>query len=85
MKRSKMRPGSFALPGEKRYPITDVAHARNAIARVGQNGTPAEKAKVYGAVKRKFPALAERSTVIPTRRGPGRRIGQPKGARSGKR
>lgn len=85
MKRSKMKPSSFAMPTEKRYPINDMAHARNAIARVGQHGSPAEKAKVYAAVKRKYPALAERSTVIPTRKGSGRRVGQPKGSRAGKR
>lgn len=82
MKRSTMKPSSFAIPSQKKYPLTDTAHARNAIARVNQKGSPAEKAKVYAAVKRKFPALAERSTVIPTRKGTGRRIGQPKGSRN---
>lgn len=44
---------SFALPG-RRYPIPDESHARNALARVSEYGTSAEKAKVRAAVKRKF-------------------------------
>lgn len=79
MKRSRMAPSSFALPKTKQYPITDVAHARNAIARVNQVGTPAQKAAVYAKVRAKFPALAKRSTVIPTKTGPGRHFGQAKG------
>ena len=47
---------SFALPG-KRYPINDAAHARNALARVAQNGTPAEQAAVKKAVAKKFPSI----------------------------
>jgi len=54
---------SFALPagsgGSKKpaYPIEDKRHAVAALARVAKNGTPAEKAAVRGAVKRKFPDL----------------------------
>ena len=57
--RKHMKASSFALPG-KRYPIPDLAHARNALARVAQNGTPAEKAKVRAAVHRKFHSLAKK-------------------------
>lgn len=85
MRRKQMKPSTFAIPSQRKYPIPDVKHARNAIARVRQRGTPAEQAKVFAAVKRKFPALAERSSVIPTRRGTGRRVGQPAGARNRKR
>lgn len=57
---------SFALPGKGEgkegkgagsYPIPDKAHARNALARVSQHGTPAEKSKVRAAVHRKFPDI----------------------------
>ena len=48
----------FALPG-KRYPIEDKAHARNALARVSQHGSPAEKSKVRSAVHKKFPAIGK--------------------------
>ena len=47
---------SFALPGG-RYPIPDKNHARNALARVAQNGTPAEKATVRRKVAAKFPGI----------------------------
>jgi hypothetical protein len=46
----------FALSGG-RYPINDPSHARNALARVSQHGTPEEKAKVRGAVHRKYPSI----------------------------
>lgn len=50
-------PGSaFALPG-RRYPIHDLAHARNALSRVAANGTPHEKSVVRIKVKRRFPAV----------------------------
>lgn len=55
--RKHIAPHNFALPGG-RYPIHDIAHARNALARVSQNGTPAEKAKVKSAVHKKYPSLA---------------------------
>ena len=55
--RKRMKSSSFALPGAKKYPIPDKAHARNALARVAQHGTAAQKAKVRKAVKRKFPSI----------------------------
>jgi len=54
--RNKLSNKDFALPG-RRYPIPNESHARNALARVAQNGTAAEKAKVEAAVKRKFPGI----------------------------
>ena len=55
--RKKLGKKSFALPGKRKYPIPDKAHARNALARVAQNGTPAEQKKVKAAVKRRFPSI----------------------------
>lgn len=55
--RKKIPTGEFALPG-RRYPVEDEAHARNALSRVSQDGTPAEKATVRRKVGRLFPALA---------------------------
>ena len=58
--------GDFALPGKGdgpegkqggSYPIPDESHARNALARVSQHGTSAEKAKVKAAVEKKFPNI----------------------------
>jgi hypothetical protein len=57
--RSGMGSGEFALPG-KRYPIEDKSHARNALARVSANGSPAEKAKVRSAVHSKFPDIGKK-------------------------
>jgi len=54
--RAHIKPANFALPGG-RYPINDKVHARNALARVAQHGTPAEQAKVRAAVHRKFPGI----------------------------
>lgn len=46
-------------PGSGSYPIEDKAHARNALSRVSANGSPAEKAQVRAAVKRKFPGVGK--------------------------
>lgn len=54
--RNALPSSAFALPG-RRFPIPDAAHARNALARVSQHGTPEEKAKVRAAVHRKFPSI----------------------------
>ncbi len=54
--RDKIPGSSFALPG-RRYPVEDPAHARNALSRVSQFGSPAEKTKVRAAVHRRFPAI----------------------------
>ncbi len=54
--RNSLPDSAFALPG-RRYPIHDESHARNALARVAQNGTPEEKAKVEAAVKRRYPDI----------------------------
>ncbi|MGC2403547.1 MAG: DUF6582 domain-containing protein [Acidobacteriaceae bacterium] len=51
---------SFAEPDKRKYPIENEAHARNALARVAQSGTPAEKAKVKAAVKKKYPSIGKK-------------------------
>jgi hypothetical protein len=65
-KRQKLPSKDFALPGKGEgkagkgsgsYPIPDKSHARNALARVSQHGTAAEKATVRRAVERKFPSI----------------------------
>ena len=65
--RQRMPKGDFALPGRGEgkkgagagsYPIPNKSHARNALARVSQHGTPAEKATVKRKVKAKFPGIA---------------------------
>jgi hypothetical protein len=54
--RKKIKPSNFALPG-RRYPIHDASHARNALTRVAQHGSPSEKKKVKAAVRRKYPGI----------------------------
>lgn len=60
--RKKLSRKSFALPNKRKYPIPDKAHARNALARVAQNGTPAEQRKVKAAVKKRFPSIGKKKT-----------------------
>ena len=64
--RQGLSKSQFALPGKGEgpegkqggsYPIPDESHARNALARVSQHGTTAEKAKVKSAVEKKFPDI----------------------------
>jgi hypothetical protein len=48
---------SFAEPKERKYPIENESHAKNALSRVSRFGTPSEKARVKAAVKKKYPSL----------------------------
>lgn len=62
-KQRKSLPSStFALPG-RRYPINDPNHARNALARVSQHGSPEEKSKVRAAVHRKYPSIGMKGAI----------------------
>lgn len=58
-RRAEIPGGDFALKG-RRYPIEDASHARNALARVAQHGSSAEKATVRAAVKRKYPGIGQK-------------------------
>jgi len=66
--RKSLPSSSFALPGKGTgssgkgpgsYPIPDKSHARNALARVSQHGSSAEKARVRAKVKAKFPGIGQ--------------------------
>lgn len=59
-RRKKLPKSAFALPGGK-YPIHDKAHARNALARVAQFGTPEQKAAVRRAVARRYKGLGKKT------------------------
>ena len=56
-RRNKLSKHLFALPGMRKYPIEDIIHARNALARVAQHGTPAQKAAVRRAVRKRYPSI----------------------------
>ena len=58
--RKRLKKTSFALPG-RRYPIHDKAHARNALARVAQNGSASEKKRVRAAVHRRYPTMGRKT------------------------
>lgn len=55
-KRRKLPAKDFAL-GKGHYPINDEKHARAALARVSEYGSPQEKKEVEEKVHRKFPGL----------------------------
>ena len=57
--RDSLPNSSFALPG-RRYPMEDIIHARNALARVAQDGTPTEKDKVRRKVSKVYPELKQK-------------------------
>ena len=56
-KRKRMKQGSFALEKEKKYPINDISHARNALARVSAHGNAKEKYEVRREVFARYPSL----------------------------
>jgi len=58
--RKHLKSSSFVFPGERRYPIEDKNHARNALARVSQHGSSSEKAKVRAEVHRKYPDIGSK-------------------------
>lgn len=67
--RQALPKSSFALPGKGEgpkgagsgsYPIPDPSHARNALARVSQHGSSAEKAAVRAKVKAKYPGIGQK-------------------------
>jgi hypothetical protein len=66
--RQSMPKSEFALPGKGSgpkgkgggsYPVPDLAHARNALARVAQHGSPTEQATVRRKVHERFPTIGK--------------------------
>jgi len=66
--RKKLPKSQFALPGKGEgpqgkgagsYPIPDRAHAANALSRVSQHGSPAEKKAVRAKVHKKYPDMGD--------------------------
>jgi len=57
--RKNLSAGEFVFPKERKYPIHDKNHARNALARVSQFGSPAEQKAVRAAVHAKYPDIGE--------------------------
>lgn len=61
--RDRLHESTFALPAERKYPIPDISHARNALARVSQHGTAEEQKKVRAAVYHKYPSLKKSAEI----------------------
>ena len=62
--RQQLSRSDFALSADAkaageagRYPLPDISHARNALARVAQHGTPEEQKRVKVAVYARYPEL----------------------------
>lgn len=72
-RRRRLSKKSFAIPSKRKYPINDKAHARNALSRVSQHGSPSEKKKVRAAVRRKYPSIGKKRSTSRKRRRGGRR------------
>lgn len=75
-KRKSMPKSEFAIPAKKSkknpsgkgaYPVEDENHARNALARVSQFGTPSEKKAVKAKVSKKYPSIKQ--TKKPVKKG----------------
>lgn len=62
--RKKIKASNFAGP-DRSYPIEDASHARNALARVSQHGSPELKAKVRAKVHAKYPGIGQKSAKQP--------------------
>lgn len=55
--RKKLKDSDFAEPEERKYPIEDETHARNALSRVAQNGSEEEQEEVRTHVEQRYPDL----------------------------
>lgn len=55
--RKRLSKNEFVFPKERKYPIEDASHARNALARASQNLGPEGISKVKAAVKRRYPNI----------------------------
>ena len=62
--RDALPASAFVFPEDRRYPIHDIEHARNALARC--SGKP-EEAKVKAAVYKRYPQLRPDSTSLSAR------------------
>lgn len=56
-KRNKLKKSSFGLPGERKYPMPDANHAKNAKARATQM---VNKGKLSKSAKKKIDAKANK-------------------------
>ncbi len=53
----------FVFPKQRKYPIEDAGHARDALSRAAHKGG-AVQAKVRAAVKRKYPGIKQKTVPL---------------------
>lgn len=58
--RRRLPASAFVFPKSRKYPIHDRSHARNALSRVAQYGTAAQKARVRAAVRARYPSIGRK-------------------------
>jgi hypothetical protein len=58
--RNELPKSDFAVPSKRAYPVEDKAHARNALARVAQNGSAREKEEGRKKVEGKFSGIGKK-------------------------
>lgn len=61
--RKDLPSSDFVFPETKSYPIPDISHGRDALARVAQNGSPTEQSKVRAAVYKRYPELKKNAST----------------------
>lgn len=64
--RANLPASAYVFQKTRKYPIHDEQHARSAIQMVEAHGNEFEKRAVKAAVKKKYPDLAGRSSMIRT-------------------
>lgn len=55
---------AFVFQKERKYPIHDISHARNALARVAQHGTKDEQDRVRAVVHAKYPEITKENVSV---------------------
>ena len=66
-KRRKLPAKDFAL-GKGRYPINDPGHAKSALARISEYGSPSEKKEVEEKVRKKYPGMTIKGASSPSQK-----------------
>ena len=72
--RKQIATKNFAGPNRS-YPISDASHARNALSRVSQFGSPSVKSEVRAKVHAKYPGIGEKKKTTSEGREIERRLG----------
>lgn len=62
-KRRSLPRSAFGIPSQRKFPLDTRKRARNALSRVSQHGTPAQKKAVRAKVRRKYPSIKVSGTT----------------------